>query len=229
MLALVKAWHDERFIISQLVRIACANIAFASTWSLLQSPDVTDGQLAILQTDWEELTFALPMENALTMERAIAGMTMERMRNSSAEFQKTINGFGGGGGGGATSGGDWMEKAGELVGRGVEATKNKAKESAWRVSWSLTDELKSLKGAQVALDTIRAARSNGCYHAALQEQSLRLEQLGITGKSNDDWNLLGNEPDLRNLFSDSIAVTAPTLVQVMRAETDRQVDRKSVV
>ena len=47
--ALVNGTHDERTAISQLVRIAIAQIGFAVTWELLQSPNLTEEQLAGLQ------------------------------------------------------------------------------------------------------------------------------------------------------------------------------------
>ena len=49
MLALAKSLDDERFIISELVQIAIATIAVPVTWSVLQSPNLTDEQLAQLQ------------------------------------------------------------------------------------------------------------------------------------------------------------------------------------
>jgi hypothetical protein len=49
MLALVKAMRDERLVISELVRIAIANIALTANWEILQSPNLTDEQLAGLQ------------------------------------------------------------------------------------------------------------------------------------------------------------------------------------
>ena len=54
MLALVKAMRDERLVISELVRIAIANIALTVNWEVLQSTNLTDGQLAELQQrlDW---------------------------------------------------------------------------------------------------------------------------------------------------------------------------------
>jgi len=220
MLALVKASDDERLIISQLVRLANAQIAFAATWSAVQSPDLTDEQLASLQRDWAELDFATGLEHALEMERAMSNLTIERMRKSSAEFRKVSSGWAGGGGAPALSG-DWLEQVETLASRGLEATRQKARESAWRISWSLADELTSLKGVQAMLDTTRAARSNGCYLAAISLQRKQLTQLGITNRESDDFNLFGNEPDLRTLFSDSIVSLSRTLDRVMVAETGR--------
>jgi hypothetical protein len=224
MLALTKASRDERLIISQLVRLAIANIAFTTTWSALQSPDLTDAQLAELQRDWSELEFTASTEHALAMERAMVEMTMERMRNSSAEFRKVSSGWFGGGGGSSASSGNWVEEIGVAAERSWEAARRKATESAWRASWSLTDELTALKGHQVMLETTRSARSNGCFLPALLNQRIQLEQLGITNRPNDDdFNLFGNEPDLRTMFSDSVVSLGKALDRVMAVETIRAV------
>src|ERR1051326_2476121 len=86
ILAIVKGIEDERLIISQLVRIAIANIGIAVTWELLQSPKVTDEQLTILQREWIDAEFLRGSENALLMERAMCEAAGARMRQSSAEF-----------------------------------------------------------------------------------------------------------------------------------------------
>ena len=223
MLALVKSSRDERLIISQLVRIAIAHVAFATTWSALQSPELDDAQLAALQQDWLGLAFAMPMENALAMERAMAEMTMERMRNSSAEFKKVSSGLlGGGGRPNPPADASWLEQAGTLVGHGWDATRRKAKESAWRASWSLTDELTALQGHQVMLDAIRLGRSNGCYQAAILTQRAELARLGITNKTEDDFQLFGSEPDLRTIFSDTLVSVGRTIDRVMVSEAARE-------
>lgn len=223
-LALAKAMRDERLIISQLVRIAIAQIAFANTWAALQAPGLTDAELAAVQADWAELEFALPMENALVMERAMGQMTLARMRESSAEFRKLTSGFGAGRPtGGFTAGGDWAEQFGVMVERSLEAMRHQAQESAWRFSWSLVDELTALGGRQVMIDSSRMARSNGCYLPALLAQRSHLAELGITNRSDaDDYSLFSNGPNLRKLFSESLVSVARTLDKVMAAETMRQ-------
>ncbi|MEY2430219.1 MAG: hypothetical protein QOJ40_3104, partial [Verrucomicrobiota bacterium] len=95
ILAITKGMGDERLWISQLVRIAISQIALAATWELLQSPGTTGEQLATLQTDWAGLGFSIAVENALLMERALAEMTLNRMRNSSVSFRHVANGWSG--------------------------------------------------------------------------------------------------------------------------------------
>ena len=93
VLALVKAWRDEPLVVSQLVRTSIAQLTFAATWSLWQSPAVTDKQLGAVQRNWSELEFMLATESALAMERAMVEETLEQMRDSSREFRKVASGF----------------------------------------------------------------------------------------------------------------------------------------
>ena len=58
-LTLVHAAQGQRLIISELVRIACASIAQGATWEILQSPKVTEDQLAMLQASWMRLELSL--------------------------------------------------------------------------------------------------------------------------------------------------------------------------
>ena len=71
MLALAKSLDDEHVIISGLVQIGIAAMAVPSTWEALQSPNVTDGQLAQLENDWNALDFIQANENAMEMERVM--------------------------------------------------------------------------------------------------------------------------------------------------------------
>ncbi len=51
MLAIVKAMRNKRLVISELVRIAIANIALTVNWEALQSTNMTDEQLTELQQE----------------------------------------------------------------------------------------------------------------------------------------------------------------------------------
>ena len=86
MLALVKGAADERIIISQLVRIAIAAIGANATWEILQSPDVSEHDLAQLQQDWQALEFNGAIEQAITFERVENLQEFEQTRNSSEKF-----------------------------------------------------------------------------------------------------------------------------------------------
>jgi len=93
MLALVKAMRAERFVISELVRMAIAHVALSANWEILQSPDLTDAQLAALQRDWTSLEFIRSAEDALVMERMIGLITGKKWRNSNSKLFDFMTNF----------------------------------------------------------------------------------------------------------------------------------------
>src|SRR5439155_20321725 len=66
----------------QLVRVAIAQIAFGATWQALQVEGWSDEQLALLQEGWQRHDFLLPFERAITMERAMTDLELNRLRTS---------------------------------------------------------------------------------------------------------------------------------------------------
>lgn len=218
MLALSQGVTDERLLISQLVRIAIVAITFNAGWELLQSPDLTDDQLMEIQRGWQELEFLRSGENALLMERAMQDKTAADMRASSTGFRQIA----GGGGTGWTSPGstpdEWLEFAKETL----DKAKEKSSETLWRVAWSYPDQLRALKGNQVLLETLRLARTNGCYGLAIRRQEKRLGELGFNDSdSSDDFGLLAI-PDYRSILSQSVLSLHKFSNRMAIAETSRQ-------
>ncbi len=214
---MIKGMEDERLVISQLVRIAVLQITMTASWSLLQSPGISDAQLAEVERDWSELELNQAPENALAMERAMAQKAQEKMHNSSAEFKRYATSFGMSGG---TSSGDWFERA-------AQSTYLTANEAAWRFSWSDSDELLALQEAQIVIEAIRKARSNGAFGQGLSEKARRLtearQRAGRRELNTDEdgsfhpWNL-----NVRSLFSDAASSVARVPDRLMRAEVSRQ-------
>lgn len=224
MLALVRGSSHERLVISQLVRIAVAAITVNATWELLQSADLTDKQLAILQQDWAQLDFIQPTEAALAMERAMGNMTIGQMRESSAEFNKLVSAYGAGSGpGSGSSSGDWFEQVHDYGKEAWDRTKASTREVAWRVAWSYPDQLRALKGHQVLIETARQVRSNGNYAAALALQKQRLEALGFREEERDQsGGMSAGDLDLQSLFSQGVVSLNRLVRRVMLIETSKQ-------
>lgn len=65
--------REEALVISQLVRVAIAEISLGALWQALQADGWSDAQLATLQNAWAAPHFLLGMSRALEMERAIGG------------------------------------------------------------------------------------------------------------------------------------------------------------
>ncbi|HEX5220482.1 MAG TPA: hypothetical protein VFZ59_13005 [Verrucomicrobiae bacterium] len=223
LLALSQASADERFIISQLVRIAIAAIGSAATWELLQSPAVTDEQLAQLQDDWTRLEFSLAAENSLAMERAIALMTAAQMRESSAEFRKMTAAFTWPPSPATTTSSNWFDKTEQFAKDTWNKSRLKAKETAWRFSWVYTDQLRSLQAVQALIACLRQARTNNSFGPALSSQEQKWEEIGLNRLETDDSsNAETPEVNLRTMFSQSISSLSRFVNKVLVIEANRQ-------
>ena len=214
MLGIVEGTRDERTAISQLVRIAIAQIACATTWEFLQSTNVTESQLAGLQADWSRPEFIQAMVNVLPIERE-GGMTAAATwRNSNAEMQRYF---------------DLSKKAGESLGHFAEEetvwdkAKNHGQVFLWRYWWSYTDELRCLKGYQVLMDTMRLSATNGAFQEALAKQSAALDRLGILYLNSSLDSLFSGKTDFHSMLSESIVTLVCLSSKVMRVEVARQV------
>jgi hypothetical protein len=216
MLALVHATSTEPIPISQLVRIAMAQISMSATWELLQSTNLTDAQLAVIQHDWSRLEFIKPGEQSLEFERAFSQMTITRMRNSSAQFRQVLSL----GSGGSAGTGPLPVQIGERLLRGMVTT---TKEAQWRLSQSYPDQLKALKGYQVLLQTFRQVEAGQSFVEALRRQQKALDDLGLKPPDNDSFRLFDpNGPDLRSLFSSSVLSLGHVCEKVFLAEVTRE-------
>jgi len=171
MLALVEGTSDERTAISQLVRIAIAQIACGATWEFLQSSNLTDGQLVELQADWSRPEFIRAMANVLPLEREGAVTTIGKWRGSLKEILRYV---------------ELSKSVSETLGHFpeeenlFEKVDKFRKIFLWRYWWSYPDELHYLKGHQVLTDTMRQIATNGVFRDALSNQDAELERLGIS-------------------------------------------------
>ena len=138
MLGLVRGTAGERMTISQLFRNALAAIAMNATWELLQSPNLSDEQLAALAHGWTELKFIEPAQDALAMERAMIQLMLQRMRGSSAQFRQIIPSSGSSTVTSNSSFGDVVETVAQKVADGT-------KEAKWRFGSSYPDQLRDFE------------------------------------------------------------------------------------
>ena len=121
-------------MISQLVRIACARIAFASTWEALQSEGWTDAQLVEMQSLWQDNDFEQVMATSIEMERAMTVETFRQVRTSSQKSAQFINQN------------QVMENM--IAGKGLEETNGFSQtfhRLTWRFTWSAEEELRDMK------------------------------------------------------------------------------------
>lgn len=93
----------------------------------------------------------------------------------------------------------------------------------WRYWWSYPDDLRSLKGYEVLLNTMRSADTNGSFQNALLNQGTALDRLGISKLSNSFDSLFSGETDFHSMLSESIVTLAGVARKTMRAEVAKQV------
>ena len=212
MLALVKGMREERLVISELVRIAIANIALPVNWELLQSTNVTDEQLAALQNDWASLEFIRAEENALELERAAGRITVQKWRSSNAELghyfqldQPEIPW--------AT----WPKPS------ALNRFRLMSRIIRWRYWWSYPDELRALEGYQALLEAPRADQTNHALLSIQNDLKSKVTKLSIPADSGEYFGL--SDPmkaDTHFLLSGSVLTLEKTFPRIVKAETASQ-------
>jgi hypothetical protein len=210
MLALVKGLDDQHYIISDLVKLAVAAMAVPVTWEVLQSPNLTDGQLSDLQNDWNALDFVKADENALELERAIGLIDVARWRSSSKELLKLLD---------SETAVQSMGAKGKIT--DFDAAKTVVQLFMWRYWWSYTDEMRALKGEEVLVEMPRFAKTNHSYQTTLQNQTAKLDAIGLSQAVNQSSGL--PDQNIHNMLSQSIPGLGGVFRKAMILETARQI------
>jgi hypothetical protein len=222
MLGLVKGTANECLGISQLVRISMANISMTATWELLQSPGLTDNQLAGIQRRWSEFQFVQPMDAAVSFERAMGQLELERMRNSSAECRRILSGFGSGGPA------VFSLAFGPTVDAVLNGTVERTREARWRLFSSYPDQLRSLKGYQVLLGSFRNVEQGQPFNEVRLRQQADLAALGLESTNEEFGLFTSSAPGLDSMFSQAVVSLEGLLNRVFDAEVARQLTTTAI-
>jgi len=216
MLALVNGASHDRLVISELVRIAITQITLAVNWEILQSPNLTDAPLAELQHDWMKLEFIRAEESAMALERVTGEISLTKWRNSNSELQNYFDA--------------WFKLAQPGKEEGFfDRVRFKAQIFRWRYWWSYPDELRTLKGYQIFLETVRFAETNYSWQTAFQEQQNKVQKLRIDRNSaGSAWFSDSNKIDLHSLMSASVFSLNAVFYRVLRAETAKQMTETAI-
>ncbi|MDB6121766.1 MAG: hypothetical protein JWQ71_759 [Pedosphaera sp.] len=150
LLALVKVLENQKLVISQLVRIACARLAFSATWEALQYPDWNDAQLAEVQAAWQANEFPEVLLRSMEMERNMNLDYFNQIRASRTTMNRVI---------------EEVEHSGDFF--GVEFNRmpthgfvlHYAHLPLWRIAWAGQDELRALNRWQAIIDGGRVANT----------------------------------------------------------------------
>jgi hypothetical protein len=219
MLGLVQRNASEGLLISHLVRIAITAIAVAPTWEFLQAINVSDAQLAIVQQGWQQMDFLSDATNAFVMERAWGLAEIEKMRATHYEFGKVLGAASSMSSSGGSSGAWTWPPDWEAI---TERPRDAIGEAMWRSSWSYSDELRTLKGTSIILETLRTMQTNQTqfYKADYDAMTARLSSLGITNVGDAFFRAL-KIPDMSEMFGDNGLGSA--VLRTLRVETERRV------
>jgi hypothetical protein len=150
-----------------LVRCAVAAIAFNLTWEVLQYDCWSDAQLAELQNKWAAYDFFTPMEKAISMERAIAVLELNRIRSGELPLGALLGMGSPPPAAPSFLSWDWVARMFDV--------REQVFVPIWRFAWSEQDELDLCERMQHTLEEHRKALAQKSGAAMLEEVE-RLEE-----------------------------------------------------
>jgi hypothetical protein len=208
---LVKSIESQKLIIAQLVRLACAQIAFTVTWEALQAPGWTDDQLRELQSAWQSIEFPRAMSDSFEMERDMMLEYFNQLRNSAPARKKVM---------------DLMESPNAQEFLGQTPTRSFVLRylhiPIWRAAWTDQDELRALDRWQAVIEADRVACTNSCKAAKPLFDALLTNIADGFFLLPEDRKKLGWYHRCRFLFSgDSFSIRSLTISKSLRAETEK--------
>ncbi len=200
MLAIVKGTSEERLEISQLVRINIAQIAAASTWEILQVPNISASDLSGLQQDWQSLDFIRSVKQAYLMKRVSEVCSMEQFRQNPNEVWSSV------------SGNDGIQRSWD--------------KNQWRWFWSYADEKRALQISAVLINATRMAETNVSFPKVQLFARANFVPLGFEKsqpQGEDTFRMDIEDSEMRWLFSEGAHDAFSVLRKAMVLETARSV------
>ena len=167
---LVRRYQTEPLLISHLVRVAMAQIAVSATWEFLQSDQLTDAQLAELQSDWQEVEYLFDSSEAcFVMERAMNIEVLQLARKSYDELSNL--------GLGSAAGSNFFGGLANDPGKALhDLYERYPRYWAWKRSWSYDEELFSLQSCEATLKAIHRTELIGAFAPAVKELDVAIDQ-----------------------------------------------------
>jgi len=199
----------EPLIICQLIRQACAALAFNATWQALQAESWSDAQLAALAAAWQPCDLVKDMAFALETERAMTLDFYNQIRDSRKKLDFVIQ---------------QRQKAEEMSDGAFGALPtqgfilNWLYLPVWRVAWIDQDELASLEHWQLMIERERLARTNGWAALTGTRDEPKLLFMSFESREKLSWY-----DRLRYLFaSESFSITDAMIRSPLEAQTQQQ-------
>jgi len=87
---MVRLNSEDFLLVSQMIRVAVGGLGLATTWELLQRPDLDDAQLQRVAAVWQDVDFLQGLERAFVGERALGNQFWNRIQGSSATQVRSL-------------------------------------------------------------------------------------------------------------------------------------------
>ncbi len=157
---LVKLYHEEPLLISQLIRCGMIGMGTSTTWEALQYPSWSEAQLADLQNLWAGIDLIEELPRCFAMERAMIAPQFARLRESRAEYQSLFLG-----GTNLPSLADFAEDSRAAL---RQLRGQTAGYWAWKWYGSYREELLTLQAWQIGLEAVRRIQTTKVFRPAQQ-------------------------------------------------------------
>jgi hypothetical protein len=197
MIAIVKGETEERFVISQLVRFAIAQINADATWDILQATNVSDEDLAQLQRDWQSLEFIAPLRNAFLFERVGELQLQNSLRQSPTNldaqvawtqsvmtpekeyhYKRSKNGT-------------WvLDDERSLFQKVKDGISTKWDKFQWRWFWSYGDEVRGLQMWQAVIDGTQMMETNNSFQLVQSFVNTNFVRVGFDSVKNNSYAIV---------------------------------------
>lgn len=199
------AIQHGRIYNAETFRMHAVDVAPAMTWEILQSTNVTDGELAELQRDWTNLEFIQSERDGLLVERAITLGLWQKSTWKRSVYEDILKN-------------DYdlwdPDNSGEHF---WLKTKIKIEFFIWQYWWSYSDMIRALKGYDIIIDTTKSIQTNNIFYDALNYQKFLVYQLSEY-KNTPFYDDLG----FHSIFSGPVEELNFTTESVMREEAAKQ-------
>jgi hypothetical protein len=198
IVGLTERYRDEPRLVSQMIRVAVANLGLVATWDALQSTQWNESQLASLQQSWETVDLLDAAEHGFTGERAAGEQYWDMSRSSGSQAKQMMQ----------------TVRRGSFGGIFRGLFEDFIVVPTYNVTSINDDELFYLKSMQAILETIRAVKLNEPWQKA---------KVGVDKQTATIAQILGTPQKYRYLRS---MLSLPSYLRVtqtaLRAETERQ-------
>jgi hypothetical protein len=85
MVQLTEFNREDPALVSQMIRVAITGLGLAVTWEVMQNPELTESEFALMQADWEQVDLLKGLETGWLGERAATEFLFADVREHGAQ------------------------------------------------------------------------------------------------------------------------------------------------